>query len=266
VCGSGCCPLGSTCSNGTCLLPDIFADGNRASPFTATRTFTAGACELTPFEGPCIGAAGKRRLMRFDTDTPNIGDGDLFLGDPNDYPELFDYSPCHRHFHFKSYAKYELFDRKGRLISDGGKRAFCLEDIRNISGPPNAAYTCGFQGIQKGWADVYNDALSCQWIDVTCVPPGDYDLVITLNFDGLLAELDYSNNRTVVPYTITPPSCTADTDCKALAQTCDGQCSCGVVMSECGARPVCGSRIKSCPNPCAGLTAYCTSNGRCALR
>ena len=63
-------------------------------------------------------------------------------------------------------------------------------------------YTIGHQGISVGWADVYESGLPCQWIDVTGVPPGDYKIRISLNFEGILAESNYSNNFTETPFSI----------------------------------------------------------------
>ena len=60
-------------------------------------------------------------------------------------------------------------------------------------------YRCDYQGIQRGWADVYTSHLPCQFIDVTDVPDGAYTLEIELNADRTLVELDYDNNLISIP-------------------------------------------------------------------
>jgi hypothetical protein len=63
---------------------------------------------------------GAHRVLRFTVSTPNIGDADAVVGDPlahvdpnhdgdfGDSDGLFEYAPCHNHFHYKHYATYEL--------------------------------------------------------------------------------------------------------------------------------------------------------------
>ena len=59
---------------------------------------------------------GTHRVLRFTVSTPNIGDADAVVGDPlahvdpnhdgdfSDSDGLFEYAPCHNHFHYKHYA------------------------------------------------------------------------------------------------------------------------------------------------------------------
>jgi hypothetical protein len=57
--------------------------------------------------------------------------------------------------------------------------------------------------------------------------------------------------------------CSADSDCKAIASTCDA-CSCLVVGSD-GALPKCnGSSVVCVVDPCRGKTAICSA-GQCAV-
>jgi hypothetical protein len=204
ICGDLCCPLGSTCSedNSTCVLPDLTIDEARITESIDFQQFNfqQGSCSF--FEG-CIEAIGQRQLMRFDLTTPNIGDGDLFLGDPTGNP-LFLYSPCHDHFHFEGYARYRLLDANGAEVAAGHKQAFCLLDWEPYEpgAPQQPKYDCGYQGIQKGWADTYESSLPCQWVDITDVPPGNYMLEVVLNGDHTLGELDYTNNSALVPIII----------------------------------------------------------------
>lgn len=177
-------------------LPDLTVDlpDLRSSVTLDTQTFTADHCAVV--EG-CVDGIGTRRLLRFNTAIPNLGPGDLFLGDPRG-SSSFQYSACHEHYHFNSFADYRLLDDRGRVVARGHKQAFCLVDLWRPSGSrarPNPQFShCGFQGISAGWADIYHRGLDCQWIDVTAVPAGRYVLEVVVNPTGTIREADYTNN------------------------------------------------------------------------
>jgi len=155
---------------------------------------------------------GDHYLLRFTVTTPNVGDADVFIGDPRahidpngdgsyaDSDGLFEFAPCHHHFHFRNYASYELFP----VLANGSlgtpvkarKRGFCMIDTtpynsggggttpwvyRNCGTPESA----GFQGISVGYADTYVKALGGQYFVLDDpnepVPPGVYVLRITVN-------------------------------------------------------------------------------------
>ena len=75
---------------------------------------------------------GQHRVLRFTVTTPNIGDADVALGDPNrhwdpngdgdgsDSDGLYENNACHRHYHFRNYATYSLLsvDRTKTWIAD----------------------------------------------------------------------------------------------------------------------------------------------------
>src|SRR5262245_11167946 len=90
-------------------VPDLTIDEDRiaASAFTETLDFAETDCAVV--EG-CVNGPGDRLLLRFDVATPNVGTADLVLGKPKASPNLFEYSPCHGHYHFTGYAKYQLLD------------------------------------------------------------------------------------------------------------------------------------------------------------
>ncbi|HWW01808.1 MAG TPA: lysyl oxidase family protein [Candidatus Acidoferrum sp.] len=185
-------------------LPDLIIWGPAASPTVITRTFTNGDCEVV--EG--CETPGTHTLLSFTTETRNIGDGDLALGNPGTN-SLFQWASCHGHYHFEEFADYELLDGNGNVVASGHKVGFCLLDDHPWSptASPQVKYDCWNQGIQSGWADVYAAGLPCQYIDITGVPPGDYALKMVVNPYGLLAESDTNNNATLVPVTIPPASC-----------------------------------------------------------
>ncbi|MDG2303486.1 MAG: lysyl oxidase family protein [Candidatus Binatia bacterium] len=166
----------------------------------------SGNCVLDPSEA-CVGGPGIRRLLRFDALIHNRGDEDLVLGNPEDLPELFEFSECHGHFHFAQASIYELLDDDGMLVAPGRKQGFCLEDTTPSSRSTRMGrrYYCENQGLQVGWADHYPREIDCQWIDVTDVPPGDYTLRVHWNPQGLLEDDDMTNNEGLVAVTLEAP-------------------------------------------------------------
>lgn len=147
----------------------------------------------------CVGGPGRRKLIRFGTRIANIGNADLQLGAPADDNPYWAFDECHGHFHFEAYAAYELHDPiSGRTLPVGAKSGFAVVDI-GVYDPEIAVDGCrgyggGNQGITAGCQDTYSRGLTCQWIDVTGVPDGEYDVVVTTNPDGLITELDTENN------------------------------------------------------------------------
>jgi hypothetical protein len=213
ACGAGeCCtprdgrfqchPRGA---DGSCPAADIFIDATQIEGRfdIEWQEFRADSCEIAE---ACVQGTGMRRLLRFDTWTPNIGEADLFLGQPTTPSDVFTFSPCHGHHHFDSYAQYELLSADACCVAASGhKQAFCLIDLARYDetiGGPTGVYGCGYQGIQRGYQDIYSSGLDCQFVDITDVPPGDYILRIRVNVDHILNESDYSNNEINVPVTI----------------------------------------------------------------
>lgn len=159
----------------------------------------------------CLGGTGIRRVLRFDTKTPNAGSRDLTMGVPSNHPDLYHFSECHQHYHFDGYAAYALLDEQGQAAATGHKQAFCLLDWDSWAWEQQfGTYTCSNQGISAGWQDIYASYLDCQWIDVTDVAPGDYTLQISVNPPRedtavpTLVERRYDNNVLQIPVTIPP--------------------------------------------------------------
>ncbi len=185
--------------------PDLILWGPAMSPRIESRAFTSNDCEVV--EG--CAQVGQRRLLRFTTETRNIGASDLVLGNPANNP-LFEFATCHGHFHFADFADYRLLDSSGLSVGVGLKVGFCLEDVSRFdpAGPSEPRYDCGFQGIQAGWADIYVASLPCQWIDISSTPPGIYTLEIEVDPSNRLPESNESNNVASGFVVINPP-CTS---------------------------------------------------------
>jgi hypothetical protein len=190
-------------------VPDIIVD----QPTLATswviydETLSPTSCDVIEGDVP----AGDHRTLRITVNTPNIGKGDLAVGDPNvhidpngdgdisDSDGLFEVATCHNHFHFRHYATYELFpvNADGSLgnVILSAKRGFCMIDVAPYNTPSGQQPTSwvyrscgrigipGNQGISVGWADQYYKWLQGQYfvIDPSDVPPGAYLIRIYVN-------------------------------------------------------------------------------------
>jgi lysyl oxidase len=49
---------------------------------------------------------------------------------------------------------------------------------------------------------VYGNSLDCQWIDVTGLPSGNYQLSVSVNPSRTFEEVSFDNNVTTVPVTL----------------------------------------------------------------
>ena len=211
--------------------PDLLVDAETMEPSLHTMTFKENHCVVQ--EG--MVDPGERKVVRFTYTTPNLGSGDLIIGDPNAHPEWFEFASCHNHFHFREYADYRLWtpdayakwdalrtanpdkapaevlaENPGLSFTFGAKLGFCVIDIwvyDATGGPPKYALcggpgVPGFQGISTGWADEYDSDLDGQFVDVTGLASGTYILEEEVNPERLFKEEDYTNNSAAVPVTI----------------------------------------------------------------
>jgi hypothetical protein len=190
--------------------PNLVVDAAKlASSWVVTHEYLApNLCSVQEGDVP----PGDHYLLRFTVTTPNVGDADVFIGDPikhidpngdgnySDSDGLYELATCHHHFHFRNYARYELLP----IRSDGSlgpsvksrKRGFCMIDttpFNNGDGgvTPWVYHSCGTpeipgnQGISVGYADTYVKALAGQYFVLDDpnepAPPGDYILRITVN-------------------------------------------------------------------------------------
>jgi hypothetical protein len=201
--------------------------------------FIAGQCSVEEGNIP----TGTHRSLRFSVLIENHGDADLYVGDPlkhmdpngdgsfADQDGLFEFATCHKHFHFRNYARYELL----RVNPDGTlgtpvqsrKRGFCMLDttptVTDVAVPKAGYYlNCGNltlhgnQGISTGFGDEYVKQLPGQLFLLTDpnepVAPGNYIIRVTANppftaargevcpvkdpqgFCHMFQELSYDNN------------------------------------------------------------------------
>ena len=183
-------------------LPDLVPEA-----FDIALVQGAGVDPGDVIEG-CAGGASGRTLLRFSLRTRNQGAADLVLGDPG-CPDcttnpgaacanpLYVCAPAHGHPHFEGYASAELVMADDTTVASGRKIGFCVLDLECAA----PQFTCTYQGLSAGCADVYLASLPCQYIDLTGVvlAPGDYRLRVTVDPDDRIAESDESNNTIELP-------------------------------------------------------------------
>jgi hypothetical protein len=130
----------------------------------------------------------------------------------------------HHHFHFPHAAQYQLATMSGAVIADSPKNnvGFCLFDSYGTGAfgqdpchRDDPSWTGVIRmGISPGVGDLYGAGLTDQWVDVTNVMPGQYQIKATANPDGVIDESDYSDNVKYFPITVAgaaPTSPTAST-------------------------------------------------------
>jgi len=115
---------------------------------------------------------------------------------------------AHAHFHYKDLISYTLYQvGPGKKVATSQKASFCLADdeyfgfgtagpngARDFVGQPGCNVPADMEngslyvdeGITPGWGDVYTWDTPDQYIDITSVPAGTYDLVMETNPLGTL--------------------------------------------------------------------------------
>jgi hypothetical protein len=222
-------------------LPDLIVDSQRLKSgiVVTVENFSHTACAVV--EG-CVSTRGSHELLRFTSATPNVGQGDLVIGDPNSCPNLFQQSECHNHLHFKQYADYRLWTDAGynewvqlrdlsqptntgnnatllanasamKKLIVGRKQGFCIIDIVRYlpTAPTQGKYllcggpgATGNQGLQVGWSDVYGQQLDCQFIEIDGLREDIYVLEDHVNPEQLIPESSYTNNSSSVRFRYVP--------------------------------------------------------------
>lgn len=199
-CGSDC-----ACRRVDAALPDLVVNEARLADEILFDHLDVDPASCAVAES-CVLGTGMRRLLRFSVEAVNQGQATLEVPLPDTRPDLFQFSRCHGHYHFEGFATYGLLDLDGNTVLEGRKQAYCMEDtIQFFEGPSvscEKAYDCFTQGIQAGWSDLYGNALDCQWLDITDVPPGEYLLEVRLNPNHAFEEVSKDNNRGIVRVTI----------------------------------------------------------------
>ncbi|KAI8852583.1 Lysyl oxidase [Chytridium lagenaria] len=195
------------------LLPDFVPDAGYLAETLSLGFVNADADPCLVNEG-CLSGPGMRRVLRFGTMIHNRGPVDAVLGQPPaeispNNPAYWHYDTCHQHWHFTAYAAYTLLKADQQTVKlIGSKTGFCLEDF-HCPTRSMKKYHCDNQGITAGCADVYDDTLPCQWIDVTEIWEREREvfdgrrrevfwLKVAVNGQGVFPEREVGNNVVMV--------------------------------------------------------------------
>ncbi|KAM7409889.1 hypothetical protein PAMA_001399 [Pampus argenteus] len=144
---------------------------------------------------PSVSDLDYRVLLRFPQRVKNQGTADFLPVKPR---HEWEWHSCHQHYHsMEAFSNYDLLDvSTGQKVAEGHKASFCLEDTSCDQGVRRRfACTAHTQGLGPGCYDTYHANIDCQWIDITDVPPGNYELKVTVNPSQLVQESDFSNNE-----------------------------------------------------------------------
>jgi hypothetical protein len=206
-CGEGeFCGTDCNCYSLYFPLPDLVITEDylgKTIGFT-TETFSESHCAIVE---NCLSRPGTHRLLRFGVEALNQGKGPIVGKDPADNPQLYEWSPCHAHYHFQQFSEYFLLSADGKVVKEGRKQAYCLRDSRRVLKSPatscKSRHDCSHQGINAGWSDIYGPTLDCQWLEVNDIEPGDYVLFISVNPGRIIHESNFENNGISFPLTIT---------------------------------------------------------------
>jgi hypothetical protein len=178
-----------------------------------------------------------------------------------DLPATVYYEPAatHEHWHLLGFEHYMLRTPDGDTVVTDRKNGFCLGDrYRTADDPParprdpdsaegklakfllvnmckrhNPSVLTLKQGISVGWGDDYRYEVDFQWLDLTRVPSGIYDVVNVVNPDRSLVEKDYGNNASSIAILLRwprgawkPPDVITEPPLVRLIRSCPGQERC----------------------------------------
>jgi hypothetical protein len=138
---------------------------------------------------------------------------------------LYTRSRGHQHWHYLGFDRYSIRSLGGgKRIRRDAKTGFCLGDryesdplVRLTGEPRDAVLTeeCGRnspglirvrEGISVGYGDDYDPQLEGQYLDITGLPGGRYELVHEVNADRSLRESSYANNAASIVLDLSWPA------------------------------------------------------------
>ncbi len=208
----------SSAASGADLLPDEAMTNLRA--FHVDTTTMPGHTLLRfTTESVNIGAGPlELRGSRPNTSTPTMSVVQRISDDVGGFRDvsapsfMFWAGDGHNHWHVNDFVSTEL-DRtdNGVKVGTGAKQGFCLSDSaafdRSLPGAPDSKVYKGCvmggqtskavkMGISVGWGDRYGYTLAFQWIDITGLTPGRYQIFGTVDAQNYYLESDETNNTT----------------------------------------------------------------------
>jgi hypothetical protein len=140
-------------------------------------------------------------------------------------------SSSHEHWHLLGFEHFQLRTPSGDTVVTDRKNGFCLGDRyetddrlpnrpdaeddpegrlaallrRNRCGHHDPEALSVVQGISVGYGDDYLHTVDFQWLDITRVPSGTYDVVNIVNGDRTLVEKSYANNASSMAISVRWP-------------------------------------------------------------
>jgi hypothetical protein len=147
-------------------------------------------------------------------------------------PETYEFHEAHAHLHYRGFGQSILYPwdgtngRGAAPVSVGRKAGFCMIDVQlmeeywGATGNGPRAHTFPFdcvlpdeidpagpqawveQGVAVGWADVYGWNLADQYVDITNVSDGTYELLQIANPNNSVIETTTIDNCTSTVITI----------------------------------------------------------------
>lgn len=178
-------------------------------------------------------AGGAKRCLRFSNGVGNVGTGPLDIilppgsttfiqrvrnadGTYEDHPAgTAEFHAIHAHFHnggaslFTVYAYDNATGERGEPVAESRKTGICFADIGlvdlradRMALPGHRGMEClnpvankaWAMGLSVGWFDLYDWLVADQYVEITGVPDGTYELCSVANPDATLLESDASNN------------------------------------------------------------------------
>jgi hypothetical protein len=168
-------------------------------------------------------------------------------------------APTHTHWHLLSFEYFQLRTPDGGVVVTDRKNGFCIGDRYKVSDdldhrPENpespegklaqrlrghmcehhnpAALDVVF-GISVGSGDDYKHEVDFQWLDLTGVKSGTYDVVNVVNADRALLEKDYGNNASSIAISVqwpkgavNPPATIDEAPSVRMIRSCPGKARC----------------------------------------
>ncbi|MEU7476204.1 lysyl oxidase family protein [Lentzea sp. NPDC042327] len=171
------------------------------------------------------------------------------------------YEPAesHQHWHLLNFEYFQLRRPDGGVVVTDRKNGFCIGDrydvVDDLPRRPldpatpegqlaarlnghmcehhNPAAQDVLFGISVGSGDDYKHRVDFQWLDLTHVPSGVYDVVNAANSDRALLEKDYSNNASSIAISlqwprgaVQPPATITFAPSVKLLRSCPGRERC----------------------------------------
>jgi len=175
------------------------------------------------------------------------------------------YEPAkmHEHWHLMGFEHFELRTPDGGTLVTDRKNGFCLGDryptpdakqlahavpndespqgqlgrflAKNMCGMRNPDALTVIEGISVGRGDDYRYDVDFQWLDITTLPSGTYDVVNTVNSDRTLVESNYENNSSSIAISVqwpsgarVAPSLITSPPTVKLLRSCPGSAKCAI--------------------------------------